>query len=294
MNQLGRTVKNVRLEKNLTQSELAKDICTQATISNIEKAGTIPAIPIIIAIAERLNIEINDIYGFISEELSENRKIMKQVMILCSQSKHARAEKLLTKIDEKLIDSPNEEKEYYYYKGITNLVGMQDFSNAHYYFNLANSIPLENESSIYDILANNGICIAYSMNDDDEKANTYADKTLNLLNEYLEDSYNKKYTNEIIRIYFNIAKVRSKAKNYQEAVKLCSLGINLQQLNDSFLGLENLLYEKAYNLHKLNKIKDAEEYYFYAAAMAKLNKNEITIETISKNIKEYGLMHYKY
>ncbi len=43
----------------MTQKELAEGICTQATISNIEKAGKVPAITLLLAIADRLDIDID-------------------------------------------------------------------------------------------------------------------------------------------------------------------------------------------------------------------------------------------
>ncbi|WP_317912567.1 helix-turn-helix transcriptional regulator [Carnobacterium maltaromaticum] len=294
MNDLGKIIKIARLDRNMTQKELGQNICTQATISNIEKSGSIPSKEILLKIANRLNIEFDDVYGFINEDATENNKIMKQVKIFCRKFQHKDAGKLLNRFDEKSISSSNEEKEYYYYKGITSLVGSENFSDAHYYFNIVNSIPVENEISIYELLSNNGIGAAYFMKEEDEKAKKYAEKTLILLEEYLENGYDKKYTSEIIRIYFNTAKILSKVQKYQEAVKLCSLGLDLLQLNDNFFGMENLLYEKAYNLCMLNKKTEAEEFYFYAAAIARLNKNKVTTETISKNMKEYGLMHYKY
>lgn len=294
MNDLGKIIKIARLDRNMTQKELGQNICTQATISNIEKSGSIPSKEILFKIANRLNIEFDDVYGFINEDATENNKIMKQVKIFCRTFEHKDARKLLDRIDEKSISSPNEEKEYYYYKGITSLIGSENFSDAHYYFNIVNSMPVENEISIYELLSNNGICAAYFMKEEAEKAEKYAEKTLILLEEYLENGYDKKYTSEIIRIYFNTAKILSKVQKYQEAVNLCSLGLDLLQLNDNFFGMENLLYEKAYNLCMLNKKTEAEEFYFYAAAIARLNKNKLTTKTISKNIKEYGLMHYKY
>ncbi len=79
----------------MTQKELAVGICTQATISNIEKAGKVPAITLLLAIADRLDIDIDKLYYLMSKNTSKNGKIMKKVKVLCSQSNHKEAAVML-------------------------------------------------------------------------------------------------------------------------------------------------------------------------------------------------------
>ncbi|WP_325052396.1 helix-turn-helix domain-containing protein [Carnobacterium maltaromaticum] len=56
---LGDVIKEKPLAKGLKQGELAEGICTQATISNLEKKSGMPNLPILIAIANRLDIEFS-------------------------------------------------------------------------------------------------------------------------------------------------------------------------------------------------------------------------------------------
>ncbi|CCO13055.2 helix-turn-helix family protein [Carnobacterium maltaromaticum LMA28] len=56
MKTLGDVIKEKRLAKGLKQGELAEGICTQATISNLENKSGMPNLPILIAIANRLDI----------------------------------------------------------------------------------------------------------------------------------------------------------------------------------------------------------------------------------------------
>lgn len=278
----------------MTQQELAEGICTQATISNIEKSGKLPAINLLLAIADRLDIEIEEFYYLIGENTTENGKIMKKVKLLCSQSRHQDAAILLKEINEAELKSVREKKEFYYYKGITSLIASNNFSDALFYFNLSNDINEEGYISIYDVLALSGISIVYSMHEEDDKALVYTDRTLQLLDEFVAEGYEKKDTNDIVRIYFNSAKIYSKTKNYEKAVSLSSVGISLQQLNDSMNGLEHLMYEKAYNLQQLEQVVEAEKFYFYAAAMAMINKNNEMSKTISSDMKLYKVSHFMY
>ena len=294
MKSLGDAIKSGRLKRNMTQQELAEGICTQATISNIEKAGKLPAINLLLAIADRLDIEIEEFYYLIGENTTENGKIMKKVKLLCSQSRHQDAVILLKEINEVELESVSEKKEFYYYKGITSLIASNNFSDALFYFNLSNDIHEEGYTSIYDVLALSGISIVYSMHEEDDKALVYTDRTLQLLDEFVAEGYEKKDTNDIVRIYFNSAKIYSKTKKYEKAVSLSSMGISLQQLNDSMNGLEHLMYEKAYNLQQLEQVVEAEKFYFYAAAMAMINKNSKMSKTISSDMEVYKVPHFMY
>ncbi|UPW81537.1 helix-turn-helix domain-containing protein [Lysinibacillus sp. Ag94] len=56
---ISKRLKELRRIKGLSQKELAKDICTQAVISNIEKGGVIPSSITLFKIAKRLNVDIN-------------------------------------------------------------------------------------------------------------------------------------------------------------------------------------------------------------------------------------------
>lgn len=294
MKSLGDAIKSGRLKRNMTQQELAEGICTQATISNIEKSGKLPAINLLLAIADRLDIEIEEFYYLIGENTTENGKIMKKVKLLCSQSRHQDAAILLKEINEVELESVSEKKEFYYYKGITSLIASNNFSDALFYFNLSNDIHEEGYTSIYDVLALSGISIVYSMHEEDDKALVYTDRTLQLLDEFVAEGYEKKDTNDIVRIYFNSAKIYSKTKKYEKAVSLSSMGISLQQLNDSMNGLEHLMYEKAYNLQQLEQVSEAEKFYFYAAAMAMVNKNNEMSKTISSDMELYKVSHFMY
>lgn len=70
MAEVGKNIKRIRKEKNLTQDELAERLhCTRQTISNYENGKSEPCIELLIEIAKVLEVEINDlIYGFKKKE----------------------------------------------------------------------------------------------------------------------------------------------------------------------------------------------------------------------------------
>ncbi len=81
-------VKSKRLKHGLTQKELDENICTQATISNLENGASVPTISILLKLAERLNIEFNSIYDYALEAEHKNNPVFKEVRELCSKVKH--------------------------------------------------------------------------------------------------------------------------------------------------------------------------------------------------------------
>ncbi|WP_317912506.1 helix-turn-helix transcriptional regulator [Carnobacterium maltaromaticum] len=295
MKTLGEVIKEKRLAKGLKQGELAEGICTQATISNLENKSGMPNLPILIAIANRLDIEFSEISDYTLMNSNYNSAIFNQVKQLCATYKHKEAHDLLVKeIDIKKLEKIYEIKKYHYYLGLTELIANKNVTEAHYYFNLVLSDKSETNVELIDVLATNGVGIAYVLNSDLDKALTYYEKALSQLEELIENLGEIRDSVDITSVYFNCAKFYSQIEDYEKAVDLCSLGIALQQMNHTNFELDRLFYEKAFNLAKLGKMKEAEEFYFHAASVARLNKNSIVIEAIRMDMKEFKMNGYKY
>ena len=76
MAEVGKHIKKIRKEKNLTQDDLAERLhCTRQTISNYENGKSEPGIEILIELAGVLEVEIDDlIYGPQKRESTKNKK----------------------------------------------------------------------------------------------------------------------------------------------------------------------------------------------------------------------------
>lgn len=151
-------------------------------------------------------------------------------------------------------------KKYYYYAGVTNVIGLGNFSEGIYYFNQALGTDLGKED-FFDILAMNGIGIAYNMANDHEKALSYYEKSMVELEHFLSTVVTIKNMLEIIKIYYNTAEFYSKIKKYNQVLNLCSIGIQLLQNKNLSFCLDLLLYEKAFNLLQLDRRVEAEKFY---------------------------------
>ncbi|PFE17208.1 helix-turn-helix domain-containing protein, partial [Bacillus thuringiensis] len=66
---LGITIKELRIKKNISQSELCHGICSQSQISKIEKGMIYPSSILLYQLSERLGIDPNNIFA-----LTQNKK----------------------------------------------------------------------------------------------------------------------------------------------------------------------------------------------------------------------------
>lgn len=268
---LGDLIKAKRLENGLTQAELAAEICTQASISNLEKNQRIPPLMTLLAIGNRLNLNFDELSDYAIEQENPTSDVFNRVRTLRKQFKLKEAYDLI--IEELPLDklkTYHKKKQYYYYLGITGLLGYNKIAEAHYNFNLALSSESEPNLDFYDILTINGIGLAYYFESEEEKARTYFEKSLAQLDQFMSQMVSLDESIEITKLYYATAKFYSEIKEYSKAVDLCSLGIQVQLDQHVNYELEMLYYEKAFNLAKLNKKSEAEECYYYATALAKI------------------------
>lgn len=262
---LGNKIKNARLTAGLSQKELAAGICNQSTISNLEQGISIPSLLTLMIISERLNIDFDEIYQYTTKKKDSYADIFQQVRVLCAQIKHKDAYDLIKeKIDFNRLETPYELKQYYYYLGITSLIGNKNSSDGIYYFNLALTTESGKNVEFLDILATSGMATVYDIRNEDNKALTYFEKVMNQLDQLTCSTPKIEDGIEVAKIYYNMAKFYSKIKDYKLAVHLSTLGINLIQEQHISYYLDFLLYEKGFNLMKLGQVEEAERYYFYA------------------------------
>lgn len=291
---LGEKIKKIRLEKGLTQAELAEGICTQASISNLEKNASVPSLLILLEIGNRLNIEFSELSEYAVEQASPAVTVFKKVQNLRSQFKLKEAYSLVQKLDVNDLKTNHEKKQYYYYLGITSLLGYNKISDATYNFNLGLNLETETHLEFLDILITNGIGLAYFMESEHEKALTYFEKSLILLDGFLEQTDSSIENGEVLKVYFTSAKFYSEIGNYNKALSLCELSIALQKKLNMNYELDRLYYEKAFNLIQLGERKGGKEYYYYASVLSKLSDNDVLSKVIKKDMATFDLGVFPY
>lgn len=295
MIKIGDKIKELRLLKGLTQAELAEGICTQASISNLESNTSMPSLLILLEIGSRLNIEFSELSDYVFQTKNPNTVVFEQVRLLRSQFKDKEAHELLKeKMNIGELHTAYDYKHYYYYIGITSLIGNTNFSDALYNFDMALSVENEPNIDFLNILATNGIGLTYFMQEEQDKALTYFEKSLSQLEDYLNRTVSFKENIEIMKIYFTTAKFYSAIGEYSRALYLCNQGIMLQKEEHTNYDLDRLYYEKAFNLFQLGNSKKAEKYYYCAGSLADMSGNTILSAVIKKDMTDFNMTVYPF
>ncbi len=84
MADVGKNIRKIRKEKNLTQDELAERLhCTRQTISNYENGKSEPGIDLLVEIAGVLEVKVNDlIYGLKKKENRRKQKVVSVIVLV--------------------------------------------------------------------------------------------------------------------------------------------------------------------------------------------------------------------
>ncbi|MBO0439994.1 helix-turn-helix domain-containing protein [Candidatus Enterococcus ikei] len=236
----GDIIRTVRKQKKLSQVTLAAGICTQGTVSNIENKNVCDSLEILDAICKRLNLSLESVLDDNDEK--KLTSLLNHVEELCNTFKHKEAHALLKETSINVADFQNKELEirWFYFMGITNLLGFNNTTDSLFYFYRADE--LGDSNSIYAILSVNSLGIVYEMVDELDKAQVYYEKSIDML---------RKMTItvpiEATKIFFNTAKFYSLIKNYKMAYDLASEGMELNKTYQSLYMLDLLAYEAAFN-----------------------------------------------
>ncbi|MBP2099029.1 helix-turn-helix transcriptional regulator [Enterococcus rivorum] len=274
----GEKIKIARKEKRLSQAELAKGICTQATVSNIENKNVCDSLDIFSSVCLRLDLQVEECIENSNEHRLEN--MLNKIENLCDVFKYKEAYTMLNDYKEDISTSNYIlETKFFYYKGVTSLLGAKNNSEALFYLHRGSEI--DREVNVYNILSVNTVGTLYVMQGDLRKAKVYFDKSLELLGRFTQD-----IPTQVCKIYYSSAKFYSLIKDYSKSYELCIQGIDLNKKYNTNYSLDKLLYEKSFNKYMLDK--NAEEDYKAAYYFAKFFGNDKLISVIKKDIEEFN------
>ncbi|MBO0422782.1 Cro/Cl family transcriptional regulator [Enterococcus plantarum] len=273
----GDIIRTVRKQKKLSQVTLAAGICTQGTVSNIENKNVCDSLEILDAICKRLNLSLESVLDDNDEK--KLTSLLNRVEDLCNTFKHKEAHLLLKSTSIDVSDFQNRELEvrWFYFMGITNLLGYNNTTDSLFYFYRADE--LGDSNSIYAILSVNSLGIVYEMVNELDKAQVYYEKSIDMLNKMTV-----KMPIEATKIFFNTAKFYSLIKNYETAFTLATEGMALNRSYQSLYMLDLLTYEAAFN--DFMKSPDLKEPDFsHAKVFATFNDNQNLLDVIENDEK---------
>ncbi len=287
-NDLGITIKELRIKKNISQSELCHGICSQSQISKIEKGVIYPSSILLYQLSERLGIDPNNIFA-----LTQNKKLkyvenVKCVIKDCLKQKQYKELYEIVKKEKNLNNFQTKEEQQFliWHEAIAIFMVERSIKTALDLLNHALKLTLTNS----DFLSEREIDIMQTMaifhgeNKEYEKSITILRRCLNNFNK-LDFPRDKEIK---LKIIFNLAKNLGLANQHEEAIKYNDMGIQLAiNLNTLYL-LGELYYGQGWNLLKLKQYnkEDVDNNMKKALFIFELTKNEKKLQIIKEEYFE--------
>lgn len=239
-NQFGKEITRLRKLLNLTQKELCESICTQPTISMIEKGEIIPGVEILVALSSKLKVQTTYLIDIlITDDYAYTRKFIYEIEELTLEQKFDTVYKV-TRIE--LEKSPEDPWfqifiKWQYYLSAYHVKKMELNEAIASIKTLLTTVPSKilNVNYLIDRI-HNTIAFLYATKGDHTNALFYYNK-INI-NSTLPDSPRLDPKIYHLRVIYNKTKTLYDMRNYTEAILVCKNGIDksIEHENMSLIG----------------------------------------------------------
>ena len=252
-NDLGITIKELRIKKNISQSELCHGICSQSQISKIEKGMIYPSSILLYQLSERLGIDPNNIFA-----LTQNKKLKYVENVKCvikdclKQKQYKELYEIVKKEKNENNFQSTEDKQFLiWHEAIAIFMVDKSIKTALDFLNNALKLTLTNSDFLsereIDIMQT--MAIFYAENKEYEKSINIFKRCLTNFNKlgFPRDKEIK------LKLMLNLAKCFDFTYQHEEAIKYIDKGIKLAiNLNTLYL-LGELFYLKGQCLLKMKQ-----------------------------------------
>lgn len=216
----GDVLKQIRRKRGLSQTALAEGICTQATISLMEKQNRLPKMDILTAICERLNIQPDRI---VENEVSGVNDTFNQIIDALTDQEYDLARQLISKISIKSLNSDFDKQRYYYLLGMVQ-ISQDQIDDAIFNFELVLTQFATTSANIYLAMTTAGMALAYLKRDDHERAVCLTDRAVKLIdNKKLIGSLHQwaSINCQIAELYWRLGEPEKALASAQRGIQLC-------------------------------------------------------------------------
>ncbi|MGN4929559.1 helix-turn-helix domain-containing protein [Bacillus cereus group sp. MYBK14-1] len=252
-NDLGITIKELRIKKNISQSELCHGICSQSQISKIEKGMIYPSSILLYQLSERLGIDPNNIFALTQNKRLKYVENVKYVIKDCLKQKQYKELYEIVKKEKNLnnFQTKDEKQFLMWHEAIAIFMVDKSIKTALDFLNNALKLTLTNS----DFLSEREIDIMQTMAIFYAESKEY-EKSINIFKRCLTN-FNKldfPRDKEIkLKLMLNLAKCFDFTYQHEEAIKYIDKGIKLAiNLNTLYL-LGELFYLKGQCLLKMKQ-----------------------------------------
>ncbi|WP_336974512.1 helix-turn-helix domain-containing protein [Bacillus thuringiensis] len=287
-NNLGITIKELRIKKKISQSELCHGICSQSQISKIEKGVIYPSSVLLYQLSERLGVDPNSIFAITQNNKLKYVENVKNVIQDCiRQHQYKELYEIVKKEKSENNFQSIEDKQFLiWHEAIAIYRVNKSIKSALTLLNHALKLTVTNADCLsereIDIMQ--AMAIFYAENKEYEKSINILRRCLTNFNK-LDFPRDKEIK---LKLIYNLSKCLSYTCQYEEAIKYIDKGIQLAiNLNTLYL-LGELYYGKGSNLLKLKQSNDENvaDNMKTALFIFKLTKNESKLQIIKKEYFE--------
>lgn len=229
---LGKSIKQIRKEKHLSQKELSNQICSQSMLSSIENDLYTPNALLLIKLCEKLSINLSQISLSDNFEISNDESFNQTLSKLCNHHQYPELKNFL--LNENTINQINTDEQtqsYYYYLGIAYFQSDKNSSEAKINLTMALSIK---SNPVLNRLVVASLSLVLSTSKPNE-AKEYLEKATSNLN-----SLN--YAENLNIIFYLAAFINLKFHQFETAINWINDGITFITKHNSHYMLANCYY----------------------------------------------------
>ncbi|HJA20981.1 MAG TPA: helix-turn-helix domain-containing protein [Candidatus Limosilactobacillus intestinipullorum] len=274
----GDVLKQIRRKRGLSQTALAEGICTQATISLMEKQNRLPKMDILTAICERLNIQTDRI---IENEVSGINDTFNKIIDALTEQEYATAKELISKVSVKSLNSDFDKQRYYFLLGMVQIAD-DKIDDAIFNFELVLTQFATTSANIYLAMTTAGMALAYLKRDDQERAIRLTDRAVKLID-------NKKLIGSLHQwasINCQIAELYWRLDEPEKAIESAQRGIQLCRERDSLFILDQLYLYVGRAYMQLGEREKAKENLEIAKSLSVARHGKLNEESIEKELQQ--------
>lgn len=274
----GDVLKQIRRKRGLSQTALAEGICTQATISLMEKQNRLPKMDILTAICERLNIQTDRI---VENEVSGINDTFNKIIDALTEQEYATAKELISKVSVKSLNSDFDKQRYYFLLGMVQIAD-DKIDDAIFNFELVLTQFATTSANIYLAMTTAGMALAYLKRDDQERAIRLTDRAVKLID-------NKKLIGSLHQwasINCQIAELYWRLDEPEKAIESAQRGIQLCRERDSLFILDQLYLYVGRAYMQLGEREKAKENLEIAKSLSVARHGKLNEESIEKELQQ--------
>lgn len=272
----GEKLKDIRRKRGLSQTALAEGICTQATISLMEKQNRIPKMNILNAICSRLNVEVGTL---IQDDDVSMTALFDEISLMLVRHDFKNARKELGQIKVKKLETEFDKQRYYY------LLGMEQVQNdqvdeAIFNFELILTQFTTMSANIYWALTTVGMARAYEKRGNSDRALKFVQRAVNLIDKKMAGGRRQWQI-----LYRDIASLYLELGKPEQAVEMAKRGIDLCRQNESLFLLAS--YYSLVGQADLKEGKDQEGHdnLVIARSVAIANEEQMVVDEVNQLLK---------